>query len=230
MPKSKTTQPRASADRLAALEAEQLDATHQWLDADTPAKQALARARATKVLAALAAGRRRGQGWESVGRGDRFGMLLVVERGAPDGVGKGRWLCLCDCGGRTAVRTRVLMRCMPSCGCRTGSPAHWGPLKPKSSAKAPGIAQKKLPAVVTLNVTSDATSAALGGKNDVPPMIPVPQVAETPHGVPPNPPSRRETLLSLGRSLRSPKDRHSWRYVADLCGEDVAAELRELGL
>lgn len=49
--------------------------------------------------------------------GDRFGMLVVVER-ASNMNGKTRWLCKCDCGGETiAAATNLRTGNTKSCGC-----------------------------------------------------------------------------------------------------------------
>lgn len=52
----------------------------------------------------------------------RFGMLRVVERGddyiCGNGKHKVRWICECDCGNRTLVRTTFLTSGhTKSCGC-----------------------------------------------------------------------------------------------------------------
>lgn len=51
--------------------------------------------------------------------GQRFSMLLVVDRAETDGVDRhSRWICQCDCGNTTAVRSNYLLSGhTTSCGC-----------------------------------------------------------------------------------------------------------------
>lgn len=53
--------------------------------------------------------------------GQRFGRLLVLERGTNDSCGKPRWHCRCDCGQETHVNSSSLRAGRSaSCGCRAG--------------------------------------------------------------------------------------------------------------
>lgn len=50
--------------------------------------------------------------------GQRFGRLVVQRQSVSDGVGRSRWLCLCDCGGEAVYRRQVLVAGeAKSCGC-----------------------------------------------------------------------------------------------------------------
>lgn len=50
--------------------------------------------------------------------GKRFGRLVVIERAANTKKGSAKWLCLCDCGKETIVRTSSLNNGgTKSCGC-----------------------------------------------------------------------------------------------------------------
>jgi hypothetical protein len=50
--------------------------------------------------------------------GERFGRLTVVRRSGTDTGGGATWLCRCDCGNRTIVRSADLRRGKTkSCGC-----------------------------------------------------------------------------------------------------------------
>ena len=54
--------------------------------------------------------------------GLRFGRLTVYERAddyvSPKGHHEVRWLCICDCGTETIVKTRYLKKgATKSCGC-----------------------------------------------------------------------------------------------------------------
>lgn len=52
-------------------------------------------------------------------KGLRFGMLRVIGRHISEKAGKPRWDCVCDCGGRSVVRTDNLMiGNSTSCGCK----------------------------------------------------------------------------------------------------------------
>lgn len=65
--------------------------------------------------------------------GNRYGMLLVVER-MPDAVNSHAvWRCQCDCGNECTKTTQQLTRPLnPSCGCRAR-------YKPKSTANPPHV-------------------------------------------------------------------------------------------
>lgn len=50
--------------------------------------------------------------------GNRYGRLVVVERAANDKRGEARWMCRCDCGGKTVARGGSLRSGhTQSCGC-----------------------------------------------------------------------------------------------------------------
>ena len=50
--------------------------------------------------------------------GKRFGMLTVVKRATNTKLGKACWLCKCDCGNETVVRSHnLLSHITKSCGC-----------------------------------------------------------------------------------------------------------------
>lgn len=50
--------------------------------------------------------------------GQRFGRLIVIERGSNDSSNKTRWKCKCDCGNETLVRSSNLLNgTTTSCGC-----------------------------------------------------------------------------------------------------------------
>ena len=73
--------------------------------------------------------------------GKKFGMLTVVSlvsRGRYDSSGYARWLCKCDCGGETVVRSNSLTQGeIVSCGCAHGK----GPKSPvrDSSVRAKSV-------------------------------------------------------------------------------------------
>lgn len=51
--------------------------------------------------------------------GQRFGMLVAIERGEPSRTGSSRWWCVCDCGERRLVGANNLQQGgTSSCGCR----------------------------------------------------------------------------------------------------------------
>ena len=50
--------------------------------------------------------------------GERFGMLIVVERSGRSKNGNAKWRCVCDCGGEIVVRSDHLKRGRTThCGC-----------------------------------------------------------------------------------------------------------------
>lgn len=53
--------------------------------------------------------------------GDRYGMLVVLEEAPQKSNGERAWLCLCDCGNKTTVRSWPLRNIRKSCGCKLNS-------------------------------------------------------------------------------------------------------------
>lgn len=55
--------------------------------------------------------------------GNRYGRLLVLERGPKSGRGQSQWECLCDCGNQKLIRGSSLVGGESlSCGCRKKEP------------------------------------------------------------------------------------------------------------
>ena len=53
--------------------------------------------------------------------GQRFGLLVILERSKPDKFGNYRFLCQCDCGKKKSVSGSNLSRGhTQSCGCQQG--------------------------------------------------------------------------------------------------------------
>lgn len=51
-------------------------------------------------------------------RGERFGLLVAVERQGSDEHGSALWFCKCDCGGdRVVPRSKLRKGRVKSCGC-----------------------------------------------------------------------------------------------------------------
>jgi hypothetical protein len=72
--------------------------------------------------------------------GQRFGMLVVIQRGEPTRGGKVRWLCQCDCGRQKLASSAYLRHAKSkSCGCTKRIPSRLNNLRDKRFGKLVAI-------------------------------------------------------------------------------------------
>lgn len=193
--------------RRRAVHAEQVAATEDYLTAVTreAGRAAILRARAA---AAAYDELRFASGPGRIDRvGQRFGVLLVEGRAAPSPSGQPRWLCLCGCGRRVVIYAQLLVEVDGCVVCRAVA------RMAAREKEREGWAGRKQQEVVVAGRARDAVTQMA-------------QVEDVGRWVPPvlTPERRREVLWQLGRAARGAGE--PWREVVELCGEEIAGELR----